>query len=585
MVVFSSVFVSQLRLLENLRAELQCLDSPLSSANQEVGHISVHQLAAKVMTLYSNFYSAVDSTRTYRISTLSESLAVQRVAAGELSLALLNPAVLSSNDISILGTASAVLTPAFMVGVVPIFTLPAALTTWAFASVNKATVLTMPALYPLKLDLETAAAIFIGQVTSWLDPRLVLLNPQLPDWFTASSASPALTLIVGATAVSDSRSSAKLLFQTLAASQLAQKPENAGFFNTDLWTVAGSNPFSAVLAAAPNTTVMIDVEPRTSIKVQTTPGSVSYRPVSQSGVIRAITDVATVVEFVFVRGPSDTNPVRANVASLKACSAPYTDYVAATTTTESVDGSVGADAEAVKETLTRMSLFATQQRWVDSANPADGCWPLATLLSFASSPEYSTSSSSSSSSSVNTDQCLVGMHALEFINYIQTTNILNGPAESFGVTRLAEAPTVKRLSQEQVYAATCNGEFMLVIQPSFYTVSDSVVAFGRAIGIIGLLVVLVSTVIVIQFRFRVIIRSASVPFLLVILAGIALLFGALIAWSVEPTKRSCDAFAWLVNLGLACIFVPLFAKTWRVWRVRQHLTIALDQRPSPSAFR
>ena len=148
---------------------------------------------------------------------------------------MLNAAALSDADVDLMAQAQAQLIPAFVTGVVPIFTLPAAVTSlYATIAANPDAAAANPVraallpLYPLVLDLETAARIFLGNLTSWLDADLVALNPQLPGWWSAAgNVSRTLKVLVGASNDADPVSGAQLLFQALLQSNTAALPANA----------------------------------------------------------------------------------------------------------------------------------------------------------------------------------------------------------------------------------------------------------------------------------------------------------------------------------------------------------------------
>jgi hypothetical protein len=388
--------------------------------------------------------------------------------------------------------------------------------------------------------------LFLGDVTSWLDPALVALNPQLPAWFNTSGASTHLQLIVGASAPTDAINSAKLLFDVMAQSDWAA--QNAWAFEPRPTNVGpDSNPFIPVLARSAiepgraNFT-LINIEDRLTIEVGTVSGAVSYRPIgggSEEPLPPGADPATTVRETI----PSSTD-------ALKKCAAEYTNpsgYSDWTEEQRSQHMAVLGDPE------------VQRHRFIDARNPDPGCWPLSSLVSFVAKKTYSTV--------VSPAACKHGLHSLEFINYIATSDILSLPAESFGLVRLGEFPAIRDFTLDVLHSATCDGSALLVIPPVHWTVNSAITGFGQAMAAIGLFAVLVSLGLVLIFRHKVIIRSSSVPFLCAILVGMALLRAAMIPWSVEPTAASCSSFLWLINLGFMLLFCPLFAKTWRVYRI------------------
>lgn len=367
-------------------------------------------------------------------------------------MALVNAAALTDADVAILHEGQMKLIPAFLAGVVPIFTLPSALTHLHSLGADVLSDLGLPELYPLRVDMELAARMFIGEVTSWLDDDLVKLNPQLPVWFTAASASFAsgalsvavdttMQLVVGATAADDALSGAKLLFQHLSRTELAKTPDHAWAFVAPAETSGPkSNPFLAIikhassaastgggalgssmlllpssdastastLAAKPMANItLIETEARLTIKSSQIPGSVSYRPLA------SVADHE--VEFVFVEA-LDTSAAASSAAAGADGSGAATSRATISPTVSSMSQcssrlSSPADmsdwsSDELQTHLDLLSLPDTQRAWVQTNEP--GCWPLTTLLSFAVKIEYS--------DAVKPGSCAMSLHSLEFIN-------------------------------------------------------------------------------------------------------------------------------------------------------------------------
>lgn len=56
-------------------------------------------------------------------------------------------------------------------------------------------------------------------------------------------------------------------------------------------------------------------------------------------------------------------------------------------------------------------------------------------------------------------------------------------------------------------------------------------------------------------------------FLLMSLVGIMILYVAPMFLVATPSLANCSAMLWLANLGFTITFAPLFAKTWRIYRI------------------
>ena len=69
------------------------------------------------------------------------------------------------------------------------------------------------------------------------------------------------------------------------------------------------------------------------------------------------------------------------------------------------------------------------------------------------------------------------------------------------------------------------------------------------------------------YRNHPVMRSASSWFVLTSLSGVALMFLSLVFWVSQASVATCNAFSWCLNLGFMLTFGPLFAKTWRIYRI------------------
>jgi len=539
---FSTVFVSLLDVQNSMQSDLTCLGDPLSATSVYSGSLAVNALAAGPVTLYSSFYLTIDTNVAFSNTATDESLAVERIVLGEQSAGVVNVAALQAADLALLQEGLSALIPAFVAGVVPIFQLPAQLLTFAAAASTAS--LSLPSLYPLLLDVETCALLFLGQIGSWTDDRLVKLNPQLPPWFTASGAPTELSLVVGATSAADPLSGAKLLFQVFAKTSAAAAYPWA-FAAPAAATGPLSNPFLTVQTqaaagqAAANIS-LIDTEARLSVKVSGTPGAVSYTAVTPTA------DPTTQFQMVT---PSSPQGVAASPDSMSPCGSRFSATVAGQTADE-----FAAQAAALGD-------WGTQQNWVDSIHPEAGCWPFSTMLSYATKLSYSTS--------VNGAGCTDGLRSLEFLHYAQITDILSQPTEGLGLARLAASAAVQRYSVDTLQSATCDGTTLLIVLPYVYRISSAISSFSLALFVIGVVLLTATAIVVFAYRHHPVIRSASAPFLLLILLGLALLCVALSIWGFAPTRTSCAGFLWTANLGFMCVFAPLFLKTWRGQRTMQ----------------
>ena len=148
-----------------------------------------------------------------------------------------------------------------------------------------------------------------------------------------------------------------------------------------------------------------------------------------------------------------------------------------------------------------------------------------------------------------------------------TSPQLSLAAQVEGVGLVSQLSRPNAVALHALQYVTCNGENCLITLPTYWSLSVGISSFGYAISSIMMSACLVSAIVIWLCRKRVVIRSASVVFLLLMLLGITLLYSAVIAIVQTPTVSSCSAFAWLANLGLQLTFVPLFLKMYRIYKI------------------
>ena len=489
-------------------------------------------------------------------------------------LQLIRPTLLQQSDVDLLREVNVELVPGFVSGLVLTFNLPVEVKSLS-TDTGRVKRLGLPALLPLTLDLETLTAIFIGQLTDWLDLRMLALNPQLLPWFTVANCSTQLQIVVGATSPKDANTLSRLLFSLMAKSQMAQEPQYSYAFplasGLDAVTAIYNQffdtvPFTAIAGRAPNTTVLVDVESRLPIKSRSIPGSISYRPLGTTTATGAH-DSSVEFQLKIINSEGQAEIVQPTTASLRKCVQKHVLLDDSLVTTSSKTNSEllsGVDAELIQQNIESLMDWSTQQNFVQELAPHPGCYPISTLLSWAVPLQYISTSTSASSVAAT---CDIGRHAIEFVNYVQTSKMLDGPAETFGLARVASFPIIERMSQSVIYSATCDDEALLIVRPAFYSISSGARSFGIAMTVILLIIAVASTVVVCAYRNHFIMRSSSVPFMLLILVGIGFLSISSTLWSLDPSRGSCMGFQWMACVGFMALFVPLFAKTWRVWRI------------------
>ena len=112
------------------------------------------------------------------------------------------------------------------------------------------------------------------------------------------------------------------------------------------------------------------------------------------------------------------------------------------------------------------------------------------------------------------------------------------------------------------------GETILVTLPTPTKIAAGVAYTSDGIGGAGIALCGLTSVFIWYFRRRTAIRSSSPVFLFVMVLGLAMLFLSGIFFSyANPTDESCGAAFWLLDLGFYLTFAPLFAKSWRIYKI------------------
>ena len=189
------------------------------------------------------------------------------------------------------------------------------------------------------------------------------------------------------------------------------------------------------------------------------------------------------------------------------------------------------------------------------------CWPWTNQVLAMVRTKYTTTATDTSS-------CKRGIDALGFLQWLYANTLINTLTDTEDIQF---APGVSPAVQAAYIAAldsvTCDGETLLITLPTDWSLTSAIGAFVDAMSVLGLLGCAVAAVLVWYHRAHPVIRSASPLFLLMSIGGVALLFVAGFLLVAPVTSASCSAFSWSLNFGLMLCFAPLFAKTYRIYRI------------------
>jgi len=193
-----------------------------------------------------------------------------------------------------------------------------------------------------------------------------------------------------------------------------------------------------------------------------------------------------------------------------------------------------------------------------SVNPA--CWPFTTVAYLAVRTSYS-------SSAIDSSGCTRGLKSLRFVQWLMTTRLLDTATVSLMSPRPSTVPDIQTAIVDALNTVTCDGSTMLITWPIVWSLAIGANVFGVLASTMGLMGIIISLGFVTIYRNTPVMRSASPIFVCTSLAGVALMLISVVFWVSTASVSNCNAFSWCVNLGFMLTFAPLFAKTWRIYRI------------------
>jgi len=394
-----------------------------------------------------------------------------------------------------------------MVGVVPTFSLPLKVTA-LHTQRTAADDLGLPNLYPLRIDMETLALVFTANITSWTDPRMLALNPQLSAWFTRSAAPTALYSVVCCTVDADPRVAGNLLTKHLMRTAAFKAS-----LGRSLSALTGRTIWKALQAlhSAPSPMSFVDREPTVPAKLTMQPGSVSYRMIST-----AVPNAASDFQLLVTNTLGALESVSASPDSIRACVAPYASS---------------------PNFISRFIANATAR---DLTLTPPGCYPLQALASLAVSTSFQSAQqkvtgtvvvrAAGDAAASHQSDCVRAQKNLELLRWIQLSPVLSGALRNSGVFRLSDLPAVRNfIVDTQLNSATCDGKTILITLPLIWAVPSAATAFAIAMAAIVIAACIAAVAGLYKYRHHPMIRSASPIFLAQVAVGLALLAGSLIA--------------------------------------------------------
>lgn len=583
---------------------MSCLDTPLalqkSSKLRVVGSPILADSTQLALSLYGSL--TTDSTDSFEFTPLANSRAIEQMMLAEVDASLVTAQFL---DDSLLREAflpkqgakfgELIMVPSWVSGVLPVF---------RFSDSARARSLQMNGTLPeLALSLETLGSIFAGNITTWTDPAISLLNPHINDLYPPDDDAT-ITVVVCCNTIHSNPlillPSYKTLVITLNLTQSfgsVFKPQGLPF------------DWDPVIAARPSAKYLyVSTEALVGPIVRATPNSIGVVAKSSNSV-----DLSWEIQFFSgdLRATRATSQYRGVVSLEQRLKSMQQQLDAGTddsqTSTESVVVTsaatssmtvhhhraqpfhVESSAKRLTSTLDNVLLCAQDTTRVHSdgvvlvdlwmSEQAD-CWPFSMPSSIVVRSSYSdlvttTSVNSEFSSSVTVRSCAHGLPALQLAQWLlqssliaplsaDTGSILLSSAVDHSTDSAAMSGPAQALSAalHALQSVTCDGETLLVIQPLYWQMPQGLQAVAYAFAAIGVTLVCTAAIAMFCLRHRAVFRSSSPPFLFVSLGGLLLMYiSPVFLVASEPTDHTCSALQWTLWLGASTTFAPLFAKS------------------------
>jgi phosphate transport system substrate-binding protein len=369
----------------------------------------------------------------------------------------------------------------------------------------------------LIVDVGTFFRILLFNITDWKDPAILKYNPTLASQL-GNQATP-ITLIDGC---ASTHAVNELIYWAAAY---------AAAFDPSLLTIIAEALGNAALLSAFETCIS-DPE-----------HSVIFSP-NEDALGSIVSTVIGSAGYTQDRGGSNTK-----------FALMYPRMVDGTLQYVSIASNTETMLACVEDTFSQTTLAVNPH---NSQNP--NCWPFTTVAYVAVRTSYS-------SDAIDTSACTQGLPALQLVQWLITNPLLAGITVSLMSPRPSHLSAVQTAIVAALDAVTCDGSTMLITLPVIWSLAPGANVFGIFMAALGLIGILIALGFVIKYWTSSVIRSSSPMFLCTSLLGVGLMLISVVFWVSTATRSNCNGFSWCINLGFMLTFAPLFAKTWRVYRI------------------
>jgi hypothetical protein len=419
-------------------------------------------------------------------------------------------------------------------GVVIQHNLPAGVKTLLTPTAATSTGHAFPGGFPLQMDMELLGLIFTGEVTSWLDQRMLQWNPQLFQAFNQTRESSHITLVLcgrGRKEETPRMGIGNHLVMALSETEAFQ-PAKSGLPPATLpvdWTA-----LTTKLTAAGVRYIWADSEIQMESSIASTQGAIGY-VINFSNASNPMTDFS-LVKYV------DTPTNGTQAVSI----APTTDSYLALA------------AGSLPTSDPSFAPLAARSRAPEFAQG----YPIPMLISVALPTDLSTDASSTIDKE---SLCFRQTRAVHFASWVASSPLVLEPSLRSGRGALSRLPAWREYFIQTLRLCTCQKQPVTWAVPAIWSLPSSVQAFGRAVSAIGLGGVAFFAVLLFLYHSRTMVRAANVTLQVMQLCGIVGLLAGAIIWTLPVTTGGCATLAWMVVVGFAATFGPLCIKILKVY--------------------
>ena len=499
--------------VKQMQTQVMCRGSTAVSTAVTSRVMSVSATSLTLAQLLSSAYASVSPDVDWSVQQNTDQLVLEQLVAAEADIGFF---VVENVDPSLY--AAAVASGDYLL-------LPAYLT--AFSWVYNTEISAQPSLVipsgSLSLDMRTMSMIYYSCILYWNDSHIAALNPAFPQ---LNASSNMIQQAVGCSSSALAAPLASALLDRIADYQ-ASHPDDA-----ELQSCLNNYPAQLyadyyACVSAPSVGVFYTANEATvPALVLGMVGGMGYEQVDGSNLLGLPTMAVTVNGQQVQVSPS--------VSTLSSC----------------LQDAADPDTLSFDTTYTGGGLSMP-------------CWPLTQQTVAMVRTTYTASVASSSAES-----CERGLSALSFLQWLLTSDDIASLVSATNTVRLS---TVTADMTPRYVAALdgvlCDGKTMLITLPVIWSLSGGIYYVGVVIAALlsaGCVMAIIATVLM---RSHPVIRSSSPAFLCTSLAGVVCLLLSAVMLVLPPTGAACNSAMWWLDIGFTLTFAPLFAKTWRIYRI------------------